>query len=56
MKKTYCDRCGDEIIYYPEQQAILPTYEIKYTSLIWRTNSFDLCGKCQIEFNNWMKK
>lgn len=56
MKKTYCDRCGKEIVNYPELQAILPTYEVSYVNLIYRTNSFDLCGSCQVEFNNWMGK
>jgi len=56
MKKTYCDRCGKEIYYDPRQQAILPTYDIHYVNLIYHTNSFDLCGNCQIEFNNWMEK
>lgn len=58
MKKTYCDRCGKEIYYDPQQQAILPTYNISYATygIYYQPNHFDLCGNCQIEFNNWMEK
>lgn len=58
MKKTYCDRSGEEIYYDPRQQAILPTYNISYVTygICYQPNHFDLCGNCQIKFNNWMKK
>ena len=58
MQKTYCNRCGQEIRYNPQQQAILPTYNISYATygICYQPNHFDLCSSCQIEFNNWMEK
>ena len=56
MKKTFCNRCGKEIIYYSGQQAILPIYSIRYVDFNYCSDSFDLCYKCQNEFNNWMEK
>lgn len=55
MKKTYCDKCGKEICYDPQQKTILPTYNISY-AIYDIYNPFDLCGSCQIEFNNWINK
>ena len=58
MQKTYCDRCGQEIRYNPQQQAILPTYKISYATygIYYQPNHFDLCGSCQTEFNSFMEK
>jgi len=57
MKKTYCDRCGEEIYYNPQQQVILPTYNISYATYgLYQPNYLDLCGNCQIEFDSWIGK
>ena len=58
LKKTYCDRCGKEIYYDPQQQAIFPTYDINYVAQhsFYQPNYFDLCNNCQIEFSILMGK
>lgn len=58
MQKTYCDRCGKEICYYPRQQVIFPKYNINYATygIGYQPNHFDLCSDCKIEFNNWVEK
>lgn len=59
MIKTCCNRCGKEILYDAQLQALLPMYRIEYIDSFtsyYKNNSFDLCTSCQIEFNNWMDK
>lgn len=60
MIKTYCNRCGKEILYDARLQAQLPMYKIKIEYIdsftYYNNNSFDLCTSCQIEFNHWMDK
>ena len=47
MQKTYCNRCGKEICYNPQQQAILPIYNISYATYgYYQPNHFDLCDSC----------
>lgn len=58
MIKTCCNRCGKEILYDAQLQALLPTYKIEYINSFtyYKNNSFDLCTSCQIEFNHWMEE
>lgn len=57
MQKILCNRCGKEIIYNPQQQAILPTYNINYViHSFYEPETFDLCNNCQIEFNSLMER
>jgi hypothetical protein len=47
MTKTYCDRCGIEIIY--------PIKRYLYLSGIGREGGYDLCDSCYEELHSWFK-
>ena len=46
--KTYCDRCGEEVIY--------PVTRKLYLSGIGREGGYDLCDSCYNELHSWFKR
>ena len=45
ITKSYCDRCGNEVIY--------PTTRKIYLSGTGREGGFDLCDDCYNKLYNW---
>jgi hypothetical protein len=55
MKRQFCDKCGEEIYYFPMQNAIIPTYSIQKVEIPFSLdNTVDLCTRCTKDFTTWL--
>lgn len=54
--KTYCDRCGKEVIYSTKRKLYLTSpYLSLYLSSIGKEGGYDLCDSCYEELELWFK-
>ena len=54
MTITKCDRCGEEIISFPWQNMVLPSYQITACYDSCNMTKIDLCHECEKEFTEWL--
>ena len=55
MTKRFCDRCGKEIVEFPEQNAEFPCYQILRIEAVMHIEYVHLCPKCIRKFTKWLE-
>ena len=56
MKKTYCDRCGAEILPGEKYMVEAPRYFLERGSSTILNDKVDLCKDCMVQLKEWFEE